>query len=234
MKQYFTRLAAMIDARNLRERGLLFGLSIVLFAALAHRIFLYAPLVDESRLTQQTQKDAAEISRIQGEIQGMAGQTKLDPDADKKQKLKKLQDEEAAAADMIGNLRRDLVAPEQMVSMLEAIVSRQGPRVHLLALTKLPLQSLNPANPSGAMPAAGTAQLSQPAVAANADTVYKHGVEITVQGNYFDLLNYVAELEKMAGKVIWGKLELQVDAHPQSTMTVQLFTLSLEKKWMNL
>ena len=239
MKNYLNRLTNWIDGRNLRDRSLLFGISIILFALLAHRVFLQAPLAEELRLNEQISRELAETAKIHADITQTAGHAQIDPDAEKNAQLKKLMDEEATAADVINNLRRDLMAPGQMLAMLDTILARQGTQLQLVSLTKLPLQTLNPARPGATgstVQAAGAASAS-PGLAALpviADPVYKHGVEIVVKGSYFDLLNYLAELEKMSSQVSWGKLELATTAYPKSTMTIQLFTLSLDKKWMNL
>lgn len=66
------------------------------------------------------------------------------------------------------------------------------------------------------------------------DHIYRHGVEITVQGSYLDMLNYMAELEAMPWQIFWSKAKLSVDEYPKTTLTLTLFTLSLDKKWMNL
>lgn len=64
--------------------------------------------------------------------------------------------------------------------------------------------------------------------------IYKHGVEITMQGSYLDLANYVAELEAMPWQLFWSKAKLNVEEYPKTTLTLTLFTLSLDKKWLNL
>ena len=64
--------------------------------------------------------------------------------------------------------------------------------------------------------------------------VYKHGVEIVVEGGYPELMDYLAQLEKLPVRVIWGNLKLRVDGYPRTTMSLTIYTLSLEKKWLNI
>jgi MSHA biogenesis protein MshJ len=68
----------------------------------------------------------------------------------------------------------------------------------------------------------------------NINTVYRHDVEIVVQGGYLDIMKYLAQLEAMPWHLFWSKAKLSVDEYPKTTLTLTLFTLSLDKKWLNL
>jgi MSHA biogenesis protein MshJ len=80
--------------------------------------------------------------------------------------------------------------------------------------------------------------MAKPAAQANAaqaaDVVYKHGVEIVVQGGYVELMDYLAQLENLPVRVVWGNLKLHVETYPKTTMSLTMYTLSLEKKWLNI
>jgi MSHA biogenesis protein MshJ len=58
-------------------------------------------------------------------------------------------------------------------------------------------------------------------------------VEIVVQGGYMDMMNYMAALEAMPWQLFWGRAKLSVDEYPNATLTLTLFTLSLDKAWLN-
>jgi MSHA biogenesis protein MshJ len=64
--------------------------------------------------------------------------------------------------------------------------------------------------------------------------VFKHGVEITIEGNYLDLLDYVAELEKMPWHVLWSKAALNAEHYPDSQLKLTVYTLSLDKTWLSI
>ena len=61
--------------------------------------------------------------------------------------------------------------------------------------------------------------------------LYRHGVEITVQGNYADMLAYLESLERLPRRVYWGALKIDAQKWPASQMTVTVYTISLEKTW---
>jgi MSHA biogenesis protein MshJ len=59
--------------------------------------------------------------------------------------------------------------------------------------------------------------------------LFRHGVEMTVTGSYFDLLEYLNDLEKLPGRLLWGPVELQADKYPEVRLTLQVHTLSTQR-----
>jgi MSHA biogenesis protein MshJ len=232
LRQFWKRLANWIDSRKLSERGLLFATIVALLVVVLNQIFLHAASVTITAQTGQMVADRSANRKLQAEIQKLATQVVVDPDAENKTRLQKLLADEASTQAAIKQVSNDLVAPDQMISMLEAIMARQG-RLQLVSLTKLPIQSVNTSTPEAAAPAAAK-PTAPPGTAQAADVVYKHGVEIVVQGGYAELVDYLAQLENLPVRVVWGNLKLQVDTYPKTTMKLTIYTLSLEKKWLNI
>jgi MSHA biogenesis protein MshJ len=54
-------------------------------------------------------------------------------------------------------------------------------------------------------------------------------VELTVRGTYMDLIDFLADLEKLPWRLIWGRSEFLVDAYPAITLRVTLYTLSTDR-----
>jgi MSHA biogenesis protein MshJ len=71
-----------------------------------------------------------------------------------------------------------------------------------------------------------SAQDSKNAVPQPALSVYKHGVEVAVKGNYLDLLPYLDKLQKYPKRLFWGDAKLNVAAYPEVVFTVVIYTLS--------
>jgi MSHA biogenesis protein MshJ len=80
-----------------------------------------------------------------------------------------------------------------------------------------------------ASPAVPLAEQSSPG-----GNIYKHGIELKVAGSYSALLAYLSELEKESGRLLWGRMELSVEAYPRSILTLKVYTLSLTKDWLAL
>lgn len=235
MKQTLQRIILKIDALSLRERIMIFaGTALTLMLSL--NALLFDPqFAQQKQLSQQIQSDQSKIAEMQTEIQQKVKSQAADPDSGNKELLKKLQQQSLQMhADLLG-LNNGLVKPENIASLLEDILKRNG-KLRLISLKTLPASSLTSAAPNEATISAE--KLPAPSVAAQSvpDTgdIYKHGVEIVVQGKYLDMMTYMSALEAMPWQLFWGKAKMQVETYPEATLSLTLFTLSLDKKWLNL
>lgn len=46
-------------------------------------------------------------------------------------------------------------------------------------------------------------------------------------------MTYLTELENSPQRLIWGRMDMETD-YPQSTLTLKVYTLSLDKQWLTL
>jgi len=233
-KQFLQRwkaIASWIDARKLSERMMLFGVLAALLVVVANQFLLQTASTRITALSKQMITDKAAARKLQVQIDKLASTTVVDPDLENKARLAKLNAEEAAAQALVAALGKDLVAPDQMASMLESILARHG-SLQLVSLVKLPIQSLSTSSGQAAQSAQSDRKDAGKTTAS--DVVYKHGVEIVLQGEYLQLMDYLAQLEKLPVRVVWGRMKLKVDSHPKSTMSLTMYTLSLEKTWINI
>ena len=81
------------------------------------------------------------------------------------------------------------------------------------------------ANPAGAAGAA--ANDSRPGL-------YRHGVELVLEGGYADLLSYLRAMEALPQRVLWGSVSLKVAQHPTSVLTLRVYTISRERHWLEI
>jgi MSHA biogenesis protein MshJ len=91
--------------------------------------------------------------------------------------------------------------------------------------------------------AAANAPKSAPAVPAPPQPVpapkarsllYRHGVEMVLQGSYLDMVSYMDALERLPVQLFWGRAALDAAAYPDVKLSLTLYTLSLDDKWMKL
>jgi MSHA biogenesis protein MshJ len=59
-------------------------------------------------------------------------------------------------------------------------------------------------------------------------------VELTARGSYLDMVDYMAALEALPTQLFWGRAQLDVEEYPTVRLTLTLYTLSLDEKWMKL
>ncbi len=111
--------------------------------------------------------------------------------------------------------------------LLRAMVS-STPGLELTSLRSAPAtvfyQAPAPDKPSATGPAAQE-QLPQ-APAADIPTLYTKTVEVSVNGNFLDLLNYLRALKGTSQAIYWDSVSIAVTAHPTASMKLVLKVLT--------
>lgn len=244
MKQKWLELAARFDALGRRERimaalGLLLGCGF-----LGYSLLIEPQLIRQTALTKRIAQMTSELTATEAQL--VVVQAKLkDPDAINRAALQQGRKELAALDTKLRGLENSMVPPEKMQAFLESLLSKNR-NLELLALRTLPPTTLIErvaGAPEGAgsgaavvLPKEGArkgekASDTKP-VAAVAPNIYKHGVEIRIAGRYNDLLQYLAEIERMPQRIMWNRLALVAEQYPRNVLTLTVYTLSLDKQWL--
>lgn len=226
MKQltaYWKKLSARVDALSLRERGMLFGMASALIIFTAFFFFLNPAYTGQKILLQTMGSQQDNIAGVEGEITQTIVAHATDPDAAERARLQQLRSEAQALRTSLMAMQQGMVPAERMSGLLEKILRSQR---------SLKLVSMRTLRDGEADPAPAPAQNG--AAPAPAELLHKHGVEVVVQGSYADIVAYLDALESMQGQIFWGGAALKVDTYPKATLTLVVYTVNLDKKWVKL
>jgi MSHA biogenesis protein MshJ len=236
MKGRLLDLMARVDALTVRERGLLFAACAAVIVFIGHSLVLGPLYRTQAALREQIGQQQNNLMGMDGEISARIQAFQVDPDAPARQSLENIRQETAALGDSLLAMEHGLVPPERMAPLLDTIL-RANARLTLVSMRTLPVEPLSAlgtgaqAAPAPSPAAPGTAA---PAPAPTTELLYRHGVEVTVRGNYLDMVDYMSALEAMPTRLFWGRAQLDVEAYPAARLTLTLYTLSLDRKWMKL
>lgn len=239
MKRYWQRMQIKIDALTLRERAIIFGMAVLILLTLMNTLVWDPTYASQKQLTQRIKKDQVEIALAQATIQKAMSLHESDPDRAAKQLLEQYQEQISKMRGSLNDMQKGLVPPDRMPALLEDLL-KQNKGLRLVSLKTLPVTSLaeqasaEEKRIDSALAATRDGPGNKPKARPVADNVYKHDVEIVLQGGYLDMMNYLAQLEAMPWHLFWSKAKLNVDEYPKTTLTLNLFTLSLDRKWLNL
>ena len=234
MKQAWHKLALKIDAMSLRERAIIFTIAVLILVLLINATLLDPQYAKQSKLSQQIKEQQAQIADIQHQIQQRVKAQANDPDYDVRMRMQALRQRAQQMNDALGDVQKGLVPPDRMAALLESVLKKND-KLLLLSLKTLPVKRLNDAVDTDEKPAPDASTI--PLADEESDAVkgvFRHTVELKVQGSYMDMMAYMKSLEDMPWQIFWGNAELTVDVYPKATLTLTLFTLSLDKKWLNL
>ena len=227
MKARLVALGNKVDALSLRERAMVFVAAAAAILFVVYSLMLGPLFAKEKALRTQIAQVRNNISGIDGEISAKLQGFSIDPDAPNRARLAAVKADIDALGGKLRALEQGLVAPEKIAPLLETILAANG-RLTLVSMKTLPAAPVAQASydtEPGATPAGG---------ATPAALLYRHGVQVTVRGNYLDMINYMNALETMPTQLLWSSAALEVEEYPDARLTLTLHTLSLDRKWMKL
>jgi MSHA biogenesis protein MshJ len=230
ISQPYQRLAA-------RERLLVLAAAAVVVAGVGHLVWIAPALAEHGRLQQQISTQQASQAAMRAQLQQLQSDA-LDPNKALRAQLQTVRQQLGASDQQFSALQQALVPPQQMGDLLQALL-RQHRGLSLVQLRSLPVVALDESGqPLQASLNAAPAATAALAGAANTSTarapkawMYRHSLQVQVQGSYPELLAWVQTLETIPRRVQWGELTLQVNAWPQAQLVITLSTLSLEPSW---
>jgi MSHA biogenesis protein MshJ len=204
---------------------------VLLFAAIAagtvflvHFFALGPMFAKQGLLRTQIVQQQNNLEGIDNEIGEKVKAAQVDPDAPTRERIAAVRAQTDALATSLRAMQNGLVPPERMAPLVEAILRANG-RLQLVSMRTLAVEPLLGAG----KPQAATSETVKPAA-----LLYRHGVEVTVRGNYLDMIGTMAALESMPTQLFWGAAQLDAESWPASRLTLTLYTLSLDAKWMKL
>ena len=224
MKVWLLSYRERLDAMSLRERVLIFLMLAGVLVALAVTSALDPLLVRQKQLSQKLPQTQAQTQALEAQMNALAEASKIDPDQANQRRLAQLEAQRNSAYAALANARQGLVSADRMTQMLQDLLVKNT-QLKLVGIKTLPAASL-------LEPSKSTAP-AKDASPVNALGLYRHGVEITVEGSYPELLAYLATLERLPWRVYWSQANLSVQTYPTSRLTLTVFTLSLDKTWLS-
>jgi MSHA biogenesis protein MshJ len=221
MQVQLEKLVAKVDAMSLRERALIFAAAAFLLVSLFDSLFLEPLLAKQKMLSAQVVQQQEKMKEAQSRIAALLQAKQADANSPQRERIRLLRQQIADGNAYLNDRRDKLVPPEKMAQLLEQVLNKND-RLKLVALNTLPVSLL--IEPSADAPPSQTTGLER--------QIYKHGVKITVRGSYADLLQYLTALEKLPTQMYWGVVKMDVVQHPTVELTLTLYTLSLDKTWL--
>ena len=231
--QSWVTLSSKFDALNKREQWLVVGALLFVVYSVINSLLLSPVLARQKIVNTEMTANQTQIEALQQQINVLNSQHVVDPDTENKQKLAALQATLKQLETQLNGMQSTLISPEKMPELLRSLLKKNG-KLKLISLKTLPVKNVLEGisiDKSNANPTTS----DQPVTNVADATAYKHGVEITIEGRYLDLLGYITELEKMPWQVLWAKAALTTDQHPPlSQLTLTVYTLSLDQAWLSI
>ena len=220
MKAQLQRLATRFNALAVRERAIAFASVLLAAIVLLYVMGLEPALAKKRRLAAQladAQKGVLTLQSLKTPTQDPLVARRAERDALRRQL--------AEIDKTMREIQRGLVPAERTARLLEEVLgSSRG--LQLVSLRTLPVQRFDPAG--------GGAEASANAPRDAERQLYQHTFEMTLQGSYADLHDYLRRVEQLPWRLFWSRISVAVneDQHAKLVVTLTVRTLSVSKAWL--
>ena len=205
MKQHWQRIAARIDEMTLRQRAMLFATVSMVVVVFAHVALIEPLLLRQKTLIDRSTRDQSQLNAVRAQIEGLLRENQGDTSDPEQLAVRNLEARLAELEKSLDARKGAFVAPHRLPELLKNLLG-PGRAVKLESLRTVP-----------AVQVQGGAEL------------YRHGLELTLRGSYFELMQYLHDLERMPARLLWGAVDLQVEKYPDVRLTLHIHTLSTKR-----
>lgn len=197
-----------------REKTIFFStLLIVVWGA--WDAYIYQPIkTKQEQLTNELNTINIQLSAQQQAATQIEALGKIDPDQANKHKLTEVKLELQKLKQQLDIGDKKFVPAGLMAEVLRDML-KQNTGLKLIRLETLPVTTLSESSQQQSW-------------------VYRHGLSITLSGNYFNTLNYLKSLESLPWRFNWDSIDYQVIEYPAAKTTLNVYTLSFEENWLGL
>jgi MSHA biogenesis protein MshJ len=235
------RYSTWFNGLKPRERALVMVASVALAGFVPYALALEPQLRESRRLVAQIDTQGKLLATIRSDVAALAA-SNVDPDTANRERVAQVTRQLRTLDDDLRTTQKGLVPADQMAKMLESLLDRNR-GLRIVALRTLPPAPLldrpaatpgpaDAATPAGASASPANAAKAAPGSAAGAG-IYRHGVELVLQGGYAELSAYLEQIERLPTQMFWSSAVLDAESYPRVTLTLSIFTIGLEAAWLS-
>ena len=237
------KLRRAFDARPRRERLLLIGAGIAVVWILADNLWLTPAYKQWSAVQTRRNAAIAAVDQLNVEIQRQSADTR-NAEQQLRAEVVRLSKRVGEGDATLRAFGATLVSAPEMVPMLGRLLAQFGGlrlrsmqslgRMEVGAATTEPVAASSPAATAAVKPPSATPTPPQTPSPNHTAALYRHGVELTIEGSYADVVAYLLAVEALPQHILWGGLQLKVEQHPKVVVTLRLYTLSQDRSWLEI
>ncbi|MDO6426288.1 hypothetical protein Q4489_04650 [Thalassotalea sp. 1_MG-2023] len=225
MKQRWQTYADKFLQITPREQYLIILTGLIAIIFIIFSLFIDDNLLQIEKLTKQHQQNVADIQSTQMTVDVLAEALKTDPNDAIRKQLSQYQLQMSEVDQQLSLLASDLINPIQMRHALIELLSS----TKAVSLTSFDVFA---AEPMELTPETEKKNVAEQSLPVQSLSLYKHGVKLTLSGDYFALKDYIAALEELKWKFFWQTFDYQLVAYPKGELTITMYSLSTNKEFL--
>lgn len=212
MKEQWLQWQQKFESVDVKRRRIWFLAIIFLILYLSYWVGVRPALeiIADERTKQQTQQ--AQIAQVSQEITQVQQRLAGDPQAEQLRRLEQLQ---ARLLEVNQQLNRE-------ANYVSAADNRALLRELLNQASSVKVQSAQ------ALPA----ELIYQDEVDEETGIFRHRLQLVIRGNFYSLGNYLKQLQQLDWSFYWQRLDYKVLEAPEAELTIEIYTISLERDYV--
>lgn len=213
MRKQLYSLRLLIDKTNHRERYLMLVVIAALILALTQGILILTGLDKHDKLQARIETKQRETQLMEQALLDYQAAINNPRVSVLQSKNEDLLERIATLEQSIDDINEKLMSPNRMISLVKELLDEQDD-LTVLTFNVLPIQTIE-SNVDGG------------------NLFYQHGLNMTLEGSYEALTEYLAAIESLEHQLFWDDLIVETDRFPVLTIQLKVHTLSQDKEWLN-
>lgn len=217
MNKKLQKYAEQVNGLSLRERLMVMASLAVLLIFLWWNFFAQQVIAETKAVSKSSKILEAEIQTLDLTVASIQKRMNDGVFKSKKQKLKALEIELIRVRELLDEKTRALIKPDEMFELMQQLL----PAESRLKLTAMKRKAVNPV-------------VAEENDDSYESAVYQHVLQLSFEGRYKNIINYIRTLEELDWKLTWDRINLETTEYPIIGVTIEISTFSDNKNWVGL
>lgn len=222
LKEQIAKWAERFESFSLRERVLMAGALVVMIFMVWDAMVMSPEGVKQKNIVNDMHDINQQMEKVSQQIGLMTAKLRDTESEHLMLRIKEVKTLLNGLRQQQQNLTVQFIPPKQMAAVLRDMLNAEKG----LVLMNLESLGAEPLFPQTEEDRANENQVQR------RPAVFKHGIRIVFEGDYFKTLNYLQALEAMPWVLYWDNVDYQVLKYPKARVVITVHTLSLNKGWI--
>lgn len=215
-----------------REQYLIVLTGLVAIIFIIFHLFIDAKLTEHQRLAKQIVQFESQNRILKVSAKEYQTALKVDPNTAIKDKITRFEKKLGEVDEKLLTLTTELISPVQMrLALFELLKLEQG-----VSLLSFELVGAEPLLDESKLENSIASDVEQGALedvsSVSGMNLYRHGIKITLSGRYFELRDYLQQLEQLPWKFFWQEFDLKVTEYPMSELSIEIYSLGSKEAFV--
>ena len=222
------------DQLQEREQKIVLGSIAIMLALLLFMLLIEPVWLQLGTLREQIQTAETTNANLSSQVNKLESSDFSDPNEILRQELVQLTEQGKQLDEEIARVTQSLVAPKQMVSLLESVLE-QDKQLKLISLVNLPehpvqlnLGLAEQEEQQSAQQEIGLTEEEQDQT--QESLIYRHGFEVELDATYGATVDYLRRLDELPWTLFWQQLDYESQTYPRGILKIKIYTLSTSKE----